>query len=642
MCYPDGTVIRWKYDELGQLKELIHKDQQGILDQYCYGYDAMGSKISVRKVRRGFTEDSGEYHFSYDKLKRLTNVERDGKMLCSYYYDSFGNRVGMNDNRDGSRHTYIYDVLNRLLEEEIRVKNFERNDVETVFRKTCNYDQRGNLTEEYQDGRLLHRYLYGAMNRIEKAWKENGKAVEYIYNGLGHRIGKKSHEENVNYLLDLTKPYQNLLCIENGDKKQKFFWDYSVAVMEDESEKLHFYLQDELGSPLRVLYGNGNGEIYGYDEFGRELSYEKNGATLEKKYSSQGNKQPFGYTGYQYDNISDAYFAQAREYMAGYGRFINRDKGKFVNVGDSESNNLYVYCRNSPFNYIDDSGNEIIVVSGGIDDNSKFDYMFIEPALKNVNDDIASGVPKEDITWMVVDAGYTETQMNNFNNTADKIGVNFVKVDNKSEFINYINNKDGGMTRAEDRITQMSFFSHGQSPIYAEEVKENQLSFAYHIENLTTNRENIDFLQSDIASLEANAFDRTLTVFYSCNAGTNDTNGKSFAQEWSNKTGGTSYGIANGRTLYSPINMTGTWGFHIPYIITIEPADGINSIEQTPIWLEKLERRSERAIMGYSEKGSLKYPCMVSWLGDLDVILKGRAFQRGWRKFLPQFSSAKE
>ena len=74
----------FRSDELGQLKELIHKDQQGILDQYCYGYDAMGSKISVRKVRRGFTEDSGEYHFSYDKLKRLTNVERDGKMLCSY------------------------------------------------------------------------------------------------------------------------------------------------------------------------------------------------------------------------------------------------------------------------------------------------------------------------------------------------------------------------------------------------------------------------------------------------------------------------------------------------------------------------------------------------------------------------------
>lgn len=88
--------------------------------------------------------------------------------------------------------------------------------------------------------------------------------------------------------------------------------------------------------------------------------------------------------------------------------------------------------------------------------------------------------------------------------------------------------------------------------------------------------------------------------------------------------------------------MTEKWGIHIPYIITIEPADVINRIGQTPIWMEKQERKSERAIMGYSEKGSFKYSCMVSWLGDLDVILKGRAFQRGWRKFSPQFSSAKE
>ena len=80
-----------------------------------------------------------------------------------------------------------------------------------------------------------------------------------------------------------------------------------MAVMEDERRSLHYYMQDELGSPLRVLYESGRGEVYGYDEFGRETSFEG-------RCSRQGEKQPFGYTGYRYDVIGQTYFAQAREY----------------------------------------------------------------------------------------------------------------------------------------------------------------------------------------------------------------------------------------------------------------------------------------------------------------------------------------
>ena len=49
--------------------------------------------------------------------------------------------------------------------------------------------------------------------------------------------------------------------------------------------------------------------IWGYDEFG------------EDAYNTQGQIQPFGYTGYRYDKVADTYFAQAREYMPGVGRF---------------------------------------------------------------------------------------------------------------------------------------------------------------------------------------------------------------------------------------------------------------------------------------------------------------------------------
>lgn len=443
-------------------------------------------------------------------------------------------------------------------------------------------------------------------------------------------------------MLDLTSAENNLLEIIAGDGKQDFYWDANVSFMEETGMPPRYFLADELGSPVRVLYGTGKGNAYGYDEFGNDL-YKKDGYTASDA-CGQESGQPFGYTGYRYDEISGTYFAQAREYQPEKGRFLSKDKDKYISVGDPSSVNLYSYCKNSPLNYVDISGNEVIIVSGGNDDYNEdevghYQYMFVEPALKNVNDSIAAGTPKEDITWLVIDAGYSDTQLNNFQETADKLGVNFVPVSDKTEFSNYINTKNGGTTRSEDKITEMAIFSHGQCPRYSGS-EENQLSFALHVENFRDNitREDVDFTQSDIASLDSRAFDKTITTFYSCNAGTKDDNGNSFAQTWSNKTGGLSYGIKNGRTFYAPINMAGSWGFHVGDF-TIAPGELWNKVFDTELWQEKTKRKADRALKGYSDLGSLNYPCLVSWSGDTDVLLSLGAFDRGWRTFSPECST---
>lgn len=62
-----------------------------------------------------------------------------------------------------------------------------------------------------------------------------------------------------------------------------------------------------------------------------------------------------GFTGYMYDDISDTYFAQAREYMPEVGRFAGRDLLK----GEAEiprSLNEYVYCHNKPIGSVDYDG----------------------------------------------------------------------------------------------------------------------------------------------------------------------------------------------------------------------------------------------------------------------------------------------
>jgi len=395
------------------------------------------------------------------------------------------------------------------------------------------------------------------------------------------------------------------------------------------------------------LYAAAAYLTYGNDEFGNDLARttgkELEEAGIPSPYTLQGEGQPFGYTGYRYDTLGTTYFAQAREYDPQNGRFLSRDKEKYINVGETDSINMYVYCRNSALKYIDREGTEIIIVTGGIEDNAVSEYKFVETALKNINDLIDKGAPNEDITWMVIEAGYTDKQLQRFQSTANNLEINFVPVEDKAEFISYINTKttESVLTsenlRTSDKIVEMSFFCHGQSPKYTNSVEENQLSFAYHIEGIESSA--VDFTQSDIASLDKQAFNETITTFYSCNAGTPDKNGASFAQEWANKTGGVSYGIRNGRTYYGAINRNCNWGFYISKDLlrfrsfSLYPGDLLNALLITESRMQQQMREAERKIRGYSEKGSLNYPWMVSLSGDLDTILDGGVFSRGWTEF---------
>ena len=193
------------------------------------------------------------------------------------------------------------------------------------------------------------------MNRLQKAWDSQGAEAEYFYNALGQRTGRSTGGGMEEYLLDLTKPYHNLLELHRGERRQTFYWDMNVSAMEDENRIIQYYLSDELGSPLRILYRNGNGDAYGYDEFGVDLCDPEEEQYGGKRYSRQGERQPFGYTGYRHDDISGTYFAQAREYQPEAGRFVAEDIVRGRNT-IPKTLNRYGYCWGNPIGYIDANG----------------------------------------------------------------------------------------------------------------------------------------------------------------------------------------------------------------------------------------------------------------------------------------------
>ena len=350
--FPNGTKTTYRYDRKDQLTELVHQDKEGILDRYTYLYDLLGNKTGITKERRGLERESGQYRYGYDALGRLSEIQKDGEIQTRYGYDAFGNRTWKEES--GEQTSYQYNALNQMVSER-----------QGEIRKEYGYDKRGNLTAILENGAWKKQYVYGAMNRLEEAVDAAGKQARYQYNGLGHRVGKQEgvlpkeklekldpqrrvgmeigNSRQITYTLDLTRQYHNLLERTEESRNQRYFWDGNVAAYEENGER-NYYLQDELGSPLRIEDSAGRiKESYGYGAFGEDL------------YQNQGEIQPFGYTGYQRDSVSGTYYAQAREYLEENGRFAEQDIIAGI-IDRPQTINKYKYCINNPFLYFDPTG----------------------------------------------------------------------------------------------------------------------------------------------------------------------------------------------------------------------------------------------------------------------------------------------
>jgi RHS repeat-associated protein len=102
------------------------------------------------------------------------------------------------------------------------------------------------------------------------------------------------------------------------------------------------YLHDHLGSPVRMIE-DGFGEALAYDEFGVPLV------------GTQNIHQPFGFTGYQTEDVTGMWYAKVRYYDSVGARFTSED----IVIGEIDypcTLNRYTYCINNPIMYVDSNG----------------------------------------------------------------------------------------------------------------------------------------------------------------------------------------------------------------------------------------------------------------------------------------------
>lgn len=396
---PNGVKTTYTYDNLSQLTNMNDTDSKGkLIDRYSYAYDAVGNKTLVNReknfnpIQKVLDEGQGKTQYKYDKLNELVEVDKPNAQVEKYFYDTLGNRIRKEDSTWfgilTSSTNYKYDDGNRLTEIDGNAGTIA--DTVTLDKVSFSYDERGNLTKITNMNRTIGQYSYDSTGKMSSSVNALGIKSIYGYDGSGRRISRTVETPTVNipgskftctknkisiglkkaytYLNDITSEYGNVLDIsENDGGSQQYTYGLDVISV-DSSEKTicgtknskDYYLQDELGSPSKLLDERGRTiASYSYNEFGVPSLTTSANAVID-------DHNIFGFTSYQYDWESGLMYAQARYYSPEMGRFTAQDNYK-GNINNQLSMNLYDYCYNNPVRLYDPDGKTPYVYKCGED-----------------------------------------------------------------------------------------------------------------------------------------------------------------------------------------------------------------------------------------------------------------------------------
>lgn len=217
----------------------------------------------------------------------------------------------------------------------------------------------------------------------------------------------------------------------------------------------------------------------------------------------------------------------ARNYDPAIGRWMNIDPL----AEKYPTNSPFIFCYNSPNIFIDPDGKEGIVVSGSPGDHDNKEHFLVNGL------DRASAAKKrtkkkqEKVTWIIYNdpkGGYSNEQIKEYTKKAEKAGIILKIVSNADEIVEYVNKKDGGETRKNDKITSFYYVGHATpgdldvgyqgsgEDFDPSEFNSNAFASSAHINLVGGCRTAIDgFFEDSVATQFAEKLDKTSTVYAS-------------------------------------------------------------------------------------------------------------------------------
>ena len=339
--FPNGTQANYSYTERGEVEKLIYSSGSEILDELNYTYDPSLNTTSILRTTAGNTTKT---FYAYDPFNRLVETRQDST-TTSYSWDGAGNRATKTVNGEVTH--YSYNDFNQLLSKVSPAAKFD-----------YSYDQRGNLLSILKDGEATHCYVFDARDRLVQATNPAGDTSTYLYNGLNARVGIEQtidgQTTKTEFLSDITLPYNDTLSTKENGTLTNYIWGQPDCLVGTLGDDPHYFLTDKQTSVINATDKQGQSQSsFVYSDFGKPL---------------QSELPTFSYTGYQYDPVSELYFAQARYYDPISGRFNSKDLLHGL-LDKSETLNRYTYCLGNPVKHTDPSGlvvPAVIIVGGAI------------------------------------------------------------------------------------------------------------------------------------------------------------------------------------------------------------------------------------------------------------------------------------
>ena len=228
--YGNGRVLTRAYDQDYRPKAIQDKAVGGL--DIGFGFDEVGNLTSLTPAGN----PTPEIGLGYDTLGRLTALTDGvtGTVIDGYSYDATGNRLSA---KVGSvTQAYTYPTTNHRLS--------------AVAGVARTYDKTGNTLSI---GGKAREFPYDASGRMSMVKRAGVLVMNYRYNGKGEQVRRFLGTTNTYTLYDEAGhwlgDYDN-----NGAPKQQAIWldDLPVGLLAN-ANKLHYIEPDHLGSPRVVV-----------------------------------------------------------------------------------------------------------------------------------------------------------------------------------------------------------------------------------------------------------------------------------------------------------------------------------------------------------------------------------------------------
>jgi len=377
--YGNGRTLAMSYSEQRhQLTSMIVQKSDGsdrIVDKSYEYYDTNQANTGRLMKQTDHLDPAYSVTYAYDGVNQLSSAQAGSVDTVkgydrTYSYDEWGNLRTVSGDSDGTAATQFSTSYNYAVNGTGAPATNRLTDVNGV---PYSYDAAGNLTN---DGTIS--YTYDAANRMKTS---NGGQSLYYYDGDGHRVRRDFPGTSPLFYVWSSVLGQVAMEVRPQTVVRAYvYMGGSPVALQNWDGTFVWIHKDHLGSTSLLTKTDGSVACKThFDPYGHQVMLWVNPVG--------GTSISQGFTGYEKDNPTGLYNAQARMYSYGQARFLQPDP---LGVGAAnptkpQSFNRYSYVQNDPVNFKDPSGLFIEPIDPGLLElycNSKiFDPLGIGPLI---------------------------------------------------------------------------------------------------------------------------------------------------------------------------------------------------------------------------------------------------------------------